>query len=195
MQETKPTGIILAGGKSIRMGEDKALLKIGNSTFIESIYNTLKPICSELIISTNNPQVKIKGIESIPDEIENIGPMGGIYTCLKYSKSKKNIIISVDTPFINTELLQYLLERSKETKVTICKHYEKLHPLIGIYSVEFLKILEKDISEENYKTILAVKKSNHSIINITRDLPFYHPGLFLNINNPEDLKRADNLLL
>lgn len=187
IQNVKPTGIILAGGKSSRMGQEKAQLKLGNKSFIEIILQTITPLCSEILISTNNPALHLRGTKSIADEIQNIGPLGGIYTCLNLSKSFKNIIVTVDTPLISTDLLKYLLNQSENHEVTYCEHNNKEHPLIGIYTKKFLRIIEEDIQNKKYKTLAAIRKSNFRKLKINKNHQYYKEGLFKNINNPVDL--------
>jgi molybdenum cofactor guanylyltransferase len=80
------TGIILAGGQSSRMGTDKAMLQIDGKTLMERAIEICKPICHEILISSNNPKHENFGFTVIPDEIKNCGPMGGIYSCLKNLK-------------------------------------------------------------------------------------------------------------
>jgi molybdenum cofactor guanylyltransferase len=77
------TGFILAGGQSSRMGTDKAMLQIDGKTLMERAIEICKPFCHEILISSNNPKHGNFGFAVISDEINNCGPMGGIYSCLK----------------------------------------------------------------------------------------------------------------
>ncbi len=174
--------IILAGGKSSRMGRDKALLKFKGKTFVQILYDNLKHICSEVIISSNNPEVAISGTKTIADEYKEIGPMGGLYTCLKHSKTNYNIVVSVDTPFISAKLLSALLEKSQNYDISIIEHLNKTHPLIGVYHKDVLKILESEIKSKKYKVMTFLKKTKFQIINIDK----IYKNELLNINNQED---------
>ncbi|NOZ36101.1 MAG: molybdenum cofactor guanylyltransferase [Chlorobi bacterium] len=189
------TGIILAGGKSSRMGKDKALLKIRNKTLTEILYETLSFFCSEIIISTNNPKVKISGALSVRDEISNIGPAGGIISSLNKSTNEKNFIISVDTPFVSYELLQYLKDNSEpELDITILSEKGILQPLIGIYKKNVAKTFLNESEKGNYKVRNIIKLLNSKIIDIS-NLNFYNNCLLKNINKSADyisaLKRAN----
>ena len=183
--QTKPTLIILAGGKSSRMGTDKALLKYQGKTFVENLYDNLKGICSEVIISSNNPDIKIEGAKTVADEIQDIGPMGGLYTCLKQSKTNFNIVVSVDTPFVSAELLTEIYEQSQNYDISIIEHNKKIHPLIGVYHKNILKILESEIKAEKYKVIKFLEKTKHQVISVDNS----YKDELLNINNPGDYKR------
>lgn len=189
----KPTGIILAGGKSSRMGKEKANLKLGNKTFIEIILQTISPLCSDILISTNNRHLNFPGTESVPDLIKNIGPLGGIYTCLKYSDKFKNIVVTVDTPFISSNLLKYVLDQSENFDVTYCEHNNKEHPLIGVFTKNFLKVIENDIQKGKYKMLNSIYKSKSKKLLIKKDHPVYTDKLFLNINDPTDLQNLQLL--
>ena len=182
MEKSKPTLIILAGGKSSRMGRDKALLKFKNKTFVEIIYDNLKDICSEVIISSNNPKVKIAGVKTVEDDIKDIGPMGGLFTCLKLSKTELSIVVSVDTPFVTKKTISKIALHSDGYDITFVKQNNKAHPLIGIYRKNIIELLKSEIDSEKYKVMQMIKKSNHQIITINDNFK----DEFFNINTPED---------
>ncbi len=184
------TLIILAGGKSTRMGTDKALLKIQEKNLIEIVYDNLKELASEIIISTNNPDVTIPGTKTVADIYKNIGPAGGIYSALSVSNSQKNIIISVDTPFVTKTVFEYLLNpENSKANVCIVSENNSLHPLIGIYSKQFTEILQKEIQKGNYKIRDIIKKTSYEIIDVY-EKEFYDKHLFQNINTKEDYLSA-----
>lgn len=95
------TGIILAGGKSQRMGTDKWLLLLKGKPFISHIYEAMKPIFGDnIVIVSSNPEYDKYGYKRIEDLISNKGPVGGLYTALKQSKTKFNLVLSVDVPLV-----------------------------------------------------------------------------------------------
>jgi molybdopterin-guanine dinucleotide biosynthesis protein A len=106
------TGIILAGGKSSRLGFDKCKIKFDEYTIVESLILKLKQICDEIIISENSNSFHNENCYSQHDEIEDIGPIGGIYSSINKSKNFKNIIVSCDTPFLNIQYLNFMYEQS-----------------------------------------------------------------------------------
>ncbi len=184
------TGIILAGGKSSRIGTDKALLKFQSKTFIQIIYDNLKELCSEIIISSNNPEVKISGVKIVADKIKNIGPAGGIFSALSVSETEKNIIVSVDTPFIPTALFEFLIKHNTDdTDVLIISEGTKLHPLIGIYSKNFKHILSEEIKKGNYKIRDIIKKTHYKITDISEER-FDRKNILQNINTKDDYNSA-----
>jgi len=189
-QQNNISLIILAGGKSSRIGTDKALLKFQGKTFIQTIYDNLKELCSEVIISSNNPKVKISGAKIVTDKIENIGPAGGIFSALSASQTEKNMIVSVDTPFIPTALFEFLIKHNTDdTDVLIISEETKQHPLIGMYSKKFSQILSEEIKKENYKIRDIIKKTHYRIIDISEE-HFYRKNILQNINTEDDYNSA-----
>ena len=104
------TGIILAGGKSSRMGTDKGFVVYKNKAFVQHIIEALQPLVDEIIIVSNNPDYDVFGFKRVNDLIENAGPLAGVYTGLHYSKTENNLVISCDVPLINSETLSLLME-------------------------------------------------------------------------------------
>lgn len=185
------TGIILAGGKSSRFGTDKALIKLNNKTLLEIAIDKMQLICDSVLISYNSPLPEHISYKQIPDKIQSIGPMGGLYTCLEVSNTELNMILSVDAPFVPTDLFSLLTDYTQDYNVVIPRYKENIYPLIGLYKKSFLKILEKDISNKRYKMMKAIKKSKHSVVEISDASEFYNDTFFMNINTREDLKTAE----
>ncbi|WP_109302365.1 molybdenum cofactor guanylyltransferase [Aquimarina sp. AU474] len=187
--DKKVTGIILAGGKSSRMGSEKGLLLFENTSFIKHISNALQPLIDELIIVSNNPQYdKFKG-RRVPDIIPDSGPIAGLHAGLLHSKTENNLVLSCDVPLITTTLLQKLLPQKKEDyDAIIFESKQQTIPLIAMYKkqcaekcAQFLangeKRLRKLISELNTKTITILEEEHFFVSNI---------------NTPEDLKIITN---
>ncbi len=188
------TAIVLAGGKSKRMGKEKALLHIGEKTLIEIMIDKLKTLFPNIILSTNSPEnftfLKIRMVE---DFYKNVGPLGGIHAGLTESNTEKNFIISCDLPLMSTEMIEYLCNFNSSKKIVVCKSGDYIEPTFGIYSREILEDIEvilnlnlqhglqaKDISIQN-----AIEKIGADIIDATK-LPFYNEDFFYNMNTFED---------
>ncbi|MEZ4917235.1 MAG: molybdenum cofactor guanylyltransferase [Chitinophagales bacterium] len=183
------TGIILAGGKSSRMGTNKALIPINNVPMIEQIINTLNFICDDIIVIANN-DLPIKGNFKIQkDIIENCGPMGGIHAGLNASSSFKNIIVSCDAPYTNLKALQCLIDYTKNSNCTLFEHENKMHPLPGCYTTNCLPTITENLTQNKLKLRETVTSLNPKMINIEK-LLFKKDYLkaLININTPEDLK-------
>ena len=175
----KITGIILAGGKSTRMGTDKGLLPLNGKSFIKHICEALYPIVGEnIVIVSSNTEYDTLGFTRIEDLIENKGPVGGLYTGLTHSKTKINLILSVDVPMISTELLQWLLDNHSESyMVTQLKAGDKTSPLIAVYD-RSMRIplgehlasnqlrLREVISDVSHQTLVVLDKWKNQLRNI-----------------------------
>ena len=106
----KTTGIILAGGKSSRMGTNKALLTIDGKTVIERIVNQLEQIVDEIIVVTNPfHDYEFLQLPMVEDKWKGMGPLAGIEAGLNASTTERNLIVACDMPFISIELGKYLL--------------------------------------------------------------------------------------
>jgi molybdopterin-guanine dinucleotide biosynthesis protein A len=102
MTTSKITGIVLAGGRSSRMGEDKSLMKLNGKALVEYSINALRPLCDKVIISSNIAAYDFTGCEVWPDELPDQAPIIGIYSCLKRSETELNVILSCDIPLMST---------------------------------------------------------------------------------------------
>ena len=183
------TGIILAGGQSSRMGTDKAFIRLGNKTFIEHTCELIRPYCREIMISTNNLNKYLHAEYRIfADEIKGLGPIGGIYTCLKHSGTKENLVVAVDIPFINSGLIQYLLSFTGEAELVMpLIRGGSPEPLCAVYSRSVIKYLEAMIAEKDLKVQHLMNRCNTKVVQIRKELDFYDDQLFFNVNTPDDL--------
>src|SRR3990167_6096420 len=113
----KISAAIMAGGKSVRMGRDKAFLKIGALTAVEFQLQRLRPLFEEIILSTNTPEkFTTLDIPAISDMIPHRGPLGGIYTALSSVKNPYLFAIACDMPCVSPVLIQYMRERRSEER-------------------------------------------------------------------------------
>jgi molybdopterin-guanine dinucleotide biosynthesis protein A len=191
------TGIILAGGKSSRMGKDKALFDFKGKKLVSYAIETLKPLCGTLIISANQSLEKYETfrLPVISDEIKNVGPMGGILTCLKHSETQHNLIISCDTPFVGCELFKHLLNEIENFQVVVPSHETFLiEPLNAYYNTNIIGEMEKSIGNGNYKVMDFFKKVRFKSVEINEKLSFFNEHLFLNINTLKDMDHAKSFV-
>src|SRR5690242_19771847 len=112
------SGFILAGGRSSRMGTDKSLLRFGNSTLIESAVDRLRRVTTEVaIVSPRNDLVRYAPV--IHDIYPDRGPLGGIHAALASSGHELNLMLAVDMPFVDPELLRRVLAVADESQTTV----------------------------------------------------------------------------
>lgn len=188
--------IILAGGQSQRMKRNKALLELGQQKFIENIADKLVPPCKNIIISTNNPEeYRFLGYKMVADELPQRGPLSGIHAALKASDYAYNFIVPCDMPFLNRELVKFILEESRGFDVTIPKLGEYIEPLYGVYHKNCIEAIEKQLLEGQKKKVsdfypqIKVKYIGERELAGFGDLE----KIFYNVNTPEELKGAQKL--
>jgi len=180
------TAIILAGGKSRRMGTDKAFLLLNNHTLLDCAIKICQPFCKSILISSNSVEHKKIGYNIIPDEILDCGPMGGILSCLKETETEWNFVISVDSPFVEPELIQFLITEIGEFDAVVPVHSKGKEPLIALYHKNSLVEIEKKIESGNFKMHDLLKTINTKFVDV-QELIEKYPKIFHNLNRPEDL--------
>jgi molybdenum cofactor guanylyltransferase len=189
------TGIILAGGKSSRMGTDKGLQELSGKPLISYAIHALAGICSEILISSSSDAYRPYGYRLVADEFPGIGPIGGIYSALRQSKTIQNLVLSCDLPFVQKDLLSYILENSEEYQVAVPwmgnQHYE---PLCGFYRLTVLEKMTDFIKDENYKLPDLFDQIRINKLIINQGMGFYHDFLFMNVNSKHDLAAAEKLM-
>lgn len=194
------TGIILAGGKSIRMGTNKALLKIGDKTIIKRTAELMSALFSRVLLITNSSdEYRFLNLEIFEDIYKNIGPLAGIHSGLVNSSSEKNFIISCDVPFLDKGIIDFIINYKTDSLITITKADGFIQQLCGLYSKkvipETIKLIEEDaniktVTEHPQKcgcrVLQLVKNLDAEIIDIANEYPAYERGAFLNMNRPTD---------
>jgi molybdopterin-guanine dinucleotide biosynthesis protein A len=189
------TGIILAGGKSSRMGKDKGLCDFRGKELVSYAIETLRPLCANLMISANYYPEKYAtyNLPVIADDIKNIGPMGGVLTCLKRSQTQHNLVLSCDTPFVTQAVFQQLIEAVQKDQVVAPAHHTFLvEPLSAYYNTNVIGDMEKAVEKGNYKMLDFLKTVRFKTIQVEQQ-PYFTEYLFLNLNSPADLDKAQNI--
>jgi molybdopterin-guanine dinucleotide biosynthesis protein A len=184
MNKENITGIVLAGGKSSRMGEDKGIMEFDGKKMVKHILDALAPVVDEIIIIANNNHYNDFGYPVYEDIIKDCGPMGGIYTGLTRSNTMKNIVLSCDMPFIKSKMVSYIIAESGDYEITVPKHENKLEPLCAIYSKKCADKLKGLLERKEWKMQEALQYFN------TQQLRFSGAKEieknFININTLQD---------
>ena len=196
MIENNILGIILAGGKSSRFGEDKSTAKLGDKTLLDHTINKIEKEFTEILVISNNKEFNFKNnkIHVVEDCIEGqLGPLVGILTAMKWViKNKKNYkwiaSFPCDTPFFDIKLISELKIKVKETskKLIFLNSNKKRHNIFGLWSMDLIEILEKDIKNSFRKVEFWADKVGYENININEE----KFDRFLNINTKKDLEKA-----
>lgn len=180
------TGIILAGGLSSRMGTDKAMLQINGKSLLEKSLELCKPICHDILISSNNPKHRKSGFSLIPDEIKNCGPLGGIYSCLKKSETDWNLVISVDSIFVTSDFITFLIFKTGIVDAVVPFHKNGKEPLIALYHKNCLPAIQEKLDLKDFKMHHLLDALNTRFVDVDLWINKY-PEIFRNFNRPEDL--------
>lgn len=180
------TAIILTGGQSRRMGTDKALLQFKGRTLLDRAIDTCLLVCSEIIISSDVAAHERNGCIRVEDEIKNCGPIGGIYSCLRQSSNEWNFVLSVDTPYISPDFIQFLKSHTKGCEAVVPIHKNKKEPLIAFYHQNNIPAFQMQLETEQYKMQFLLEQLSTCYVDSESRL-VSNPKLFHNLNFPEDL--------
>ena len=185
-------GYILAGGKSSRMGKDKGLINYNGIAIVEHIIGQIKPLVNKLVIVSNNIEYEKFGFEVINDLMKGIGPAGGIYTALRHTDLELNFIVSCDMPYINKDGVQYIIQNSIHSQITVPEKDGITQPLVGVYSKDCLNKWTQLIQQRKIKLQEMILHFKLNIINVNDNILFDN-NFFMNINTKKDLDNAINL--
>jgi molybdopterin-guanine dinucleotide biosynthesis protein A len=198
-------GFIQAGGRSSRMGTDKAWLEIENRPMIERLLAEVRPVVNSLSIIVNAANPHLQRYESLAASYDAIvihdlhdhrGPLGGIgtaLTCCKNDRYQSALILACDMPFITTEFLAFLvdLHQREANQLTLpVDRGERLQPLAGVYSAACLPAVEQMLNEDDLRVEDLCRRVK------TRRVAFSELAglmnaerLFVNINSIEEYRR------
>lgn len=178
------TAVILAGGKSSRMGEDKGLILVDGKSMVQHLVNLFDEVGIKSIIIANNEDYNQFGKAVFKDIHQDVGPIGGLHSAFMNSDSNSIFVASCDTPFISSELVHFLIN-SYDNNICIPKQNGKTHPLIGLYPRSVLKTIENQIENGNHKIMDLINQIDTNIIDVTND---FDADIFRNLNTKNDIQ-------
>jgi molybdopterin-guanine dinucleotide biosynthesis protein A len=193
------TAFIIAGGKSSRMGKDKAFLEIKGKMLIDHAILQAHSVADDIFIV--GPKEKFGAFGRIVTDIyPDCGPLGGIHAGLNRSRTNLSLMLALDTPFITPDFFKFLVSEAKSSNaaVTVPRTKDGLQPLCAVYSHDFFEIAQNALEAGEYKIDPLFSKAKTLIIDLSRqDLsdpgtyPQFDVAMFHNINSPEDAARAE----
>lgn len=191
--------IILAGGKSFRMGNDKALATIGDRSLIIQVISDISELCKDITIVTDQERIfpQFNGqanLRSITDMFPGKGPLGGIYTGLVISDSFHNLVVACDMPFLNQDLLHYMIELSADSDIVIPRLGNLVEPLHAVYAKSCLAPIEHLLKQDKLSVINVLSSVRVRYVEAEEIDKFdpYHLSFF-NVNTKADLEKARKL--
>jgi len=197
--EIEVTGVLLAGGKSRRMGEDKRYLVVGEQTLLERGLEMLQSIFCEVlvVIAQDSPPLSIDA-RVVRDLVPECGSLGGLYTGLTQATTPYIFVVACDMPFLNQTVIAQFTNRRTTDDIVIAKLDDRLHPMHALYSKRCLPALEQMIRARQLKIQEIVSQSSLRVRYVTEvDLLTIDPSghSFYNVNTMADLEAARSLLL
>ena len=199
MDHNNVLGVVLAGGKSQRFGEDKSQVKLGDKILIDYILSEIIDEFNEVLVVSNNliNFRKSKKISLIQDFKKDLGPLGGVLTAMKWVKDNNKdyqwiSTFPVDTPFFKNQILKDFLKNinQDEDKLFFIKSNNTRHNIFGIWSIDLIDKLEEDLIRGERK--VEFWANSVGVKNI--EMEFDNKDPFFNINTKEDLKKAIEIL-
>jgi molybdenum cofactor guanylyltransferase len=188
------TAFILTGGKSARMGTDKAFVALNGRTLLARILEVAHSVTSDVRIVGS--AAKFAPFAPVVEDIfSGCGPLGGIHAALRSSQTELNVILAVDTPFVSFALLQFLIARARAAAATVTapKTNQGWQPLCAIYRREFADAAEPALREGRYKIDALFDRVRVQAIGEEElETAGFSPRMFRNLNTREELESARN---
>ena len=180
------SAVILAGGKSTRMGFDKQRVLIGGMLMVHYIARQLESVFEEIVIVSNTPELYAKSkYKLVTDVFKDKGPLSGIHAGLKHCKSDYVYFVAGDMPVINTAYIGYMKSRVDQQDVFGCVTEVRgyMEPFNAFYSKSSAEIIETSIKKDHLKISRLVQEQKHLLIK-EEQARHYAPDLamFMNLN-------------
>ncbi len=196
--EIEVTGILLAGGKSRRMGEDKRYLIMGGETLLERGLGVLRSVFQEVlvVIAQDSPPLGVD-VRVVRDLVPESGSLGGLYTGLMQATTPCIFVVACDMPFLDQAVIAQFTSRRAIADIVMAKLAARLHPMHALYGKRCLPVLEQMIRARQLKIQEVVSHASLRVQYVTEtDLSSIDPSgrSFQNVNTPADLEAARSML-
>lgn len=178
---------VLAGGKSLRMGEDKGLALLNGLPMIALIIKTLQSIPLDVKLISGNPDYTQFCLPLYKDIIKNKGPMGGLMTAFEQTSAAYVLLLGCDMPFITIEAINHLIDNSRENMITVAETNGFINPLLAIYPKSILPKLKVHLEYDRLKMQDFICSQNHHKVKMDH-FEKIEPNALTNINSREELK-------
>jgi molybdopterin-guanine dinucleotide biosynthesis protein A len=186
------TAVVLAGGKSSRMGRPKALLPFGDEPLIVHIVRALKRIFAEIVVvAAPGQEMPALQVKLVRDEVAYQGPVGGIYYGLKAAGGEFSLVTSCDVAFLNPSLISYLTSQISNYDVVVPFWEDRFQPLHAVYRRSVLPLLESQLQRGELRPVYLFDKVRTCRVGEEEIRSFDPEGLsFFNMNTPADYQEA-----
>lgn len=193
------SGVLIAGGKSRRMGRDKRFLEVAGQSVFERTLKVLREIFAETIVVLAEPiaALDVCGCRVVYDVIPNAGSLGGLYTGLMASSQPRVFAVACDMPFLNSDVIHFMLSFDVQADVVVAELSGRFQALHALYSQRCVSVL-KEMAERKDLKIQNLFLNEDLRISILQEweIAAIDSGLrsFQNINTPEDLASAEGAM-
>jgi molybdopterin-guanine dinucleotide biosynthesis protein A len=179
------TAIIMAGGKSRRMGRDKSMLPIDGVPAIKHVLDQLKPYFDEILISSNNPaEHSFDDVKVVADEVKGAGPLVGIVSALRVSRNDINFVVACDIPEVDIAVVRRMISEIDGFDAAIPQtgpsQYE---PLFAVYKKSILAEADKAIASQRYRVMDPLENCKVKYVDLGDNLQFR------NLNTMDDYRK------
>ena len=191
------TGVLLCGGKSRRMGQDKAFLQRDGRYLLQSHAETLAARFGRVLAVCERPG-KFEGIPALAvlpqaaDHFPEAGPLGGVCTALKETQTPWLFVMACDMPYIDENLLDKMESKIQNVDIVVCHHGDKIEPLFAFYHRRCLPVFRQELEKGERRM-----RSGFSRLRVAELLVEEAEAarVFANLNTPEDVKEFGLTLL
>jgi len=191
--------IVLAGGKSLRLGRDKVLEAFGNESLLQKVISCVSLLSSDiiLVVANNRSVPEYTGypkLKVVTDIYPGKGPLGGIYSGLAASASFYNLVVAADMPFLNQALLRYMVQISTNFDLVVPRMGRLVEPLHAIYAKSCLIPIERMIKQDILRIDLLFGQVKVRYVE-TEEIERFDPKhlSFFNVNTKADLEKAKKI--
>ena len=190
------TVAVQAGGRSSRMGSDKALLRLDGIPLIERLLQRVSGLGEEILITTNRPQdYQYLGLRMASDPEPGAGALHGLRTALEAARGQTVLVLACDMPFVSRPLLEHMLQLAEAADLVVPRRGGEYEPLHAVYSKGCLPALEAALQRGQRRMISFFPSLNLRTVEQEEIDRLDPEGLsFFNVNTPEDLRKAERIL-
>lgn len=194
------SGVVLAGGKSKRMGRDKRHLSVHGKPLLDRVTSVLLELFPEVLLVLAEEDISRQDdrIRIVTDLIPDCAAVGGLYTGLYHSRCPRVFVVACDMPFINPAVIELFLQKTDATDIVVAQLVTGLQPLHGLYAKRCLPILKDMIDDRDFRLQNIAGKPGLTVHRVLEtEITRLDPQLvsFLNLNSPADLELANKIIV
>jgi len=184
------SAIVLAGGRSTRMGVDKASVRVGGRRLLDRVLSVLADLFDDVVVVGRGPDALAPaGVRFVEDETPGLGPLGGLHTGLGVIRNPRALTVGCDMPFLTAEVVHELLEQDGAADATVAHLEGRAQPLLAVYARRVRPTVARLLASNDRSLMALLRTLNVHYVDIQA-----HSRACLSINTPEDLRQAEHIL-